>query len=132
MVDFYKKEFSIEKREYPRMSDPCVLRFRRAFAVEEVTDKEQANWDVSLSKNISRKGILFNSSYQYQPGDVLEVTIKNSRLDKEIICYCRVIRSGYPTATRIFCQTAVCIQRVENGMGDAFRQAIESSLRNKN
>lgn len=132
MVDFSKKDFFIEKREYPRINDPCVLRFRRAFAVETASDKEHAHWDSSISRNISRKGVLFNSSYQYQPGDILEMTIKTSRLDKELVCYCRVIRSGYPTATRIFCQTAVCIERVENGMGEAFRQSIENAIKYKN
>lgn len=128
MVDVSRRDFLFEKREYPRVKDSCVLRFRKALLPEDapITD---FHWDASLSKNISRKGVLFHSSYQYQPGDILEMTIKISRLDKEMVCFCRVIRSGYPTGTRIFCLTAVCIEKIERGMEEPFVRAIDAMIR---
>lgn len=77
--------FDPKQRRDPRVRKPLIIRFR-----DPQTD---THWESAQTLNVSRSGLCFYTSKQYQPKAILEIRMSSIILQKEMDYTCLVVRS---------------------------------------
>lgn len=108
-----------EKRKATRIIHPFAIQCRNTQPPVE------GHWDPSITRNISKLGIFFNTSYEYEPGTEVELRINHPHMKNEGKCIAVVVRS-FPSKTLPDCfETAVYIINIDDSVKGAFYQSID-------
>jgi len=108
-----------EKRHNKRVKPPFVIRFRHIEGISA------GRWDSAIPRNISETGMFFNSTDQFNAGAILQIKMKNYRLNEECEYRCKVIRSASVGNSANFYGTAVNILEMNACAKAALIKAIE-------
>lgn len=111
------------KRRAPRIKNPYMLKFRQ---IDPKPDSDQ--WDMSQSLNISSTGICFNTMKQYSVGAKLEIFLSNPILEKDGRYVGRIIRSEQSHKLKMFHETVVEIEDIDENSKEAFYQSLRVAL----
>ena len=108
------------RRRDKRVDHPFVVRLRDASS-----GGVEGSWDVTTARNISKGGLLINSSNRYPPGYEVEIRIRNPILGKDIHCWGTVRRCAPTERMKDVFEVAFRISRVEANGQAAFVASIE-------
>ncbi len=81
-----------ERRDSVRAKRIITVRHRR---VERKGRKTETIWQLSTTENMSLSGLLFNSAFSYQIGDIIELQVVMSGVLDIFNGYGKVIRSSH-------------------------------------
>jgi hypothetical protein len=112
--------FDPKQRRDPRVRKPLIIRFR-----DPQTD---THWESAQTLNVSRSGLCFYTSKQYQPKAILEIRMSSIILQKEMDYTCLVVRSFPSQKIKIFYETAVTVLDMDDASRSAFEQIIDAAL----
>lgn len=116
----------LEKRKDKRLDKHHSIRFRPLFEKGEGEGEgEGGSWDISNSINISRTGLCFNSSTQFNEGDEIEVRISSYLLASDCEFIGVVVRSLPSEKLKHTFQTAIKITQMDDDHRKAYLGAVE-------
>lgn len=108
------------RRHNARVYHPFVVRIRDAAAAGS-----DGRWDVTTARDISKRGLFINCSKCYQPGDEVEIRIRNPILGKDIHCSGTAIRCKPSEKMKRVYEAAFRIGRVNEPDKAAFAASVE-------
>ena len=126
IVKMNADNLNYDKRKEQRVKMPYVIKFRPQNA-----SQGSGGWDAINPINISKTGICFYTTKQYEPGLILEMLVSNPRLLQESVYLSTVIRSRPSEKLKIFYETVVSIDAIEEDVKKSFYAAIEDFVRQK-
>jgi len=90
----------VEKRKYPRVEKPIIIRFR--IMPQKGQKKPFSDWDMVGVNDLSAGGLFFNSSYNIGIGTVMDLKIGFSTSNAPVKCMGIVTRVKKHPRTSIF------------------------------
>ena len=117
------KILQTNRRGETRVEYPFSVRFRN------VTCRKLLGWDISGVKNISKSGILFNTSQPHKPGSELE--LKFPILTKESVFLANIARCRSAGSESFYELSATLLIREEETKKE-FHKIMDSLIEKKN
>src|SRR3989338_2476389 len=102
----------IGKRRENRITHHYIVRFRQAGAL--------SGWDLSTVRDISKTGMLFNSSRDYGAGSELEIRITTPLLRSDTKGWGTVVRGQPLGEMKNFYEVAINLTKIEEKDREAF------------
>lgn len=112
-----------EQRNGQRIENKYLLHYR-----QHVSESSDEHWESSFTRNISKSGMLFNSSVYFHPGSELEIRIVNPLTITEQKQQGTVVRTNLFDEKQSIYETAVKINEIEDQEKAIFEESINFYL----